>query len=85
MQAACLFITVSMPSSSITLAALLGYLLPPVALNRILTRQVIGEAEYVLMRDEGTTFWSRHEGTLLPLIVMSTVLVIVSFVPFTMY
>lgn len=63
----------------------LGYLLPPVALNRILTRQVIGEAEYTLMRHEGTTFWTRHEGTLLPLIVMTTVLVIVSFVPFTMY
>ena len=59
----------------------LGYLLPPVALNRILTRQVIGEAEYQLMKAEGTTFWERHEGTLLPLGVMAVVLVLVAFVP----
>ena len=63
----------------------LGYLLPPVALNRILTRQVIGEAEYQRMKHEGTTFWTRHEGTLLPLGVMGFVLAVVAFVPLWFY
>ncbi len=63
----------------------LGYLLPPVALNRILTRQVIGEAEYQRMKSEGTTFWTRNEGTLVPLIVMTFVLSVVSFGPLWFY
>ena len=56
----------------------LGYLTPPVALNHLLTRQVVGDAEYT---DEGGTFWARNERILLPLVVMATALVLVAFVP----
>jgi TRAP-type C4-dicarboxylate transport system permease large subunit len=60
----------------------LGYLTPPVALNHLLTRQVIGEDEYVDMVPEGAGFWLRHERILLPMVVLSITLVIVAFVPF---
>lgn len=59
-----------------------GYLLPPVALNRILTRQVIGEREFQLMVADGKGFWGRNESMLLPMAVMFTVMVLVAFVPF---
>ncbi len=62
----------------------LGYLTPPVALNQLLTRQVVlstaafdpNEAELV-----GGTFMRRHEGTIVPVLVMLLTLVIVSFGP----
>jgi len=60
----------------------LGYLTPPVALNHLLTRQVIGEAEYEDMVPEGAGFWLRHERILLPMVVLSIALVLVAFVPF---
>lgn len=56
----------------------LGYLTPPVALNHLLTRQVVGDAEYA---DSGGSFWARNERILLPLVVMATALLIVAFVP----
>ena len=66
----------------VTLVAFeLGYLSPPVALNHLLTRQVVGEREVALARDEGHNFWYRHEKILLPLVVMGTALMIVAFVP----
>lgn len=66
----------------VTLVAFeLGYLSPPVALNHLLTRQVVGEREVALARDEGHNFWYRHEKILLPLVVMATALLIVAFVP----
>lgn len=61
----------------------LGYLLPPVAINQILTRQVIGEDE-VEMADKEVAhmgFYRRYERWILPLVVMSIGLVIVSFGP----
>lgn len=58
-----------------------GYLLPPVALNRILTRQVIGEPEFQLMVADGKGFWGRNESMLLPLAVMFVVMLLVAFVP----
>ncbi len=61
----------------------LGYLTPPVALNHLLTRQVIGEEEAMAIdpEDENAGFWRRHERILLPIVVMATALVIVAFVP----
>jgi TRAP-type C4-dicarboxylate transport system permease large subunit len=59
----------------------LGYLSPPVALNHLLTRQVVGEEEVDKARQEGDTFWRRHEKILLPLVTMGTALLIVAYVP----
>ena len=62
----------------------LGYLSPPVALNQLLTRQVVGDAEIRLARAEvadDPSFWRRHESLLLPITVMATSLVLVAFVP----
>ena len=59
----------------------LGYLTPPVALNHLLTRQVVGAEEARLADAEGDTFWRRHERILLPVCVMATALLIVAFVP----
>lgn len=68
----------------VTLVAFeLGYLSPPVALNHLLTRQVVGEEEIRLSKLEtvGESFWYRHEKILLPLVTMATALVIVAFGP----
>jgi TRAP-type C4-dicarboxylate transport system permease large subunit len=59
----------------------LGYLTPPVALNHLLTRQVVGIEEARLADLEGDTFWRRHERILLPVSVMATALIIVAFLP----
>ena len=68
----------------VTLVAFeLGYLSPPVALNHLLTRQVVGEREFELAKEEsaGENFWYRHERILLPLVTMAVALVIVAFLP----
>ncbi|MDF1763234.1 MAG: TRAP transporter large permease subunit [Oleibacter sp.] len=68
----------------VTLVAFeLGYLSPPVALNHLLTRQVVGEEEVRLSKLDviGESFWYRHEKILLPLVTMATALLIVAFVP----
>jgi hypothetical protein len=68
----------------VTLVAFeLGYLSPPVALNHLLTRQVVGEREFELAAEEAKNgnFYQRHERVLMPLIVMATALVLVAFVP----
>ena len=62
----------------------LGYLSPPVALNQLLTRQVVGEAEYAAARAEVAdepSFWRRHESLLLPMAVMASSLLLVAFAP----
>ncbi|HEX5356118.1 MAG TPA: TRAP transporter large permease subunit [Aquabacterium sp.] len=61
----------------------LGYLLPPVAINQLLTRQVVGEAEIDKSDAEvaGQTFYRRYERWILPCIVMSISLGIVAFGP----
>ncbi len=61
----------------------LGYLTPPVALNHLLARQVIGDA---MPTDEASggndaSFWRRHERYLLPIVVMALTLVLVAFGP----
>lgn len=66
----------------VTLVAFeLGYLSPPVALNHLLTRQVVGEREVALASQEGHNFWYRYEKFLLPLTVMGIALIIVAFLP----
>ena len=62
----------------------LGYLSPPVALNQLLTRQVVGKAEYAAAQAEAAddpSFWRRHESLLLPMAVMASSLLIVAFAP----
>lgn len=62
----------------------LGYLSPPVALNRLLTRQVVGEAEFAAAKADvanDPSFWRRHEDLLLPITVMATSLLLVAFAP----
>lgn len=70
----------------VTLVAFeLGYLSPPVALNHLLTRQVVGEHEVNLAYEEQGTFYQRHERVIMPLIVMSIALLLVAFVPLAIY
>jgi len=61
----------------------LGYLMPPVALNQLLTRQVIGEEEITKADQEvqGQSFFRRYERWILPSAVMSVGLSIVAFGP----
>jgi len=62
----------------------LGYLSPPVALNHLLTRQVVGETE-VLAAERVGSFWHRYERLLLPIAVMGPTLLLVAFVPMLFY
>lgn len=68
----------------VTLVAFeLGYLSPPVALNHLLARQVVGEEE-VLKADAEVadgTFYQRYEKILMPIITMGAALLIVAFGP----
>lgn len=62
----------------------LGYLSPPVALNQLLTRQVVGDAEIQAAKAEvadDPSFWRRHEALLLPITVMASALLLVAFTP----
>ena len=66
----------------ITLVAFeLGYLTPPVALNHLLTRQMVGHEETAKAALEGDNFWYRHEKLLLPLVTMGTTLLLVTIIP----
>ncbi|WP_029655152.1 TRAP transporter large permease subunit [Marinobacter daepoensis] len=70
----------------VTLVAFeLGYLSPPVALNHLLTRQVVGEAEVLAAQQESGTFYQRHERIIMPLIAMGISLILVAFVPLLFY
>lgn len=59
----------------------LGYLTPPVALNHLLTRQVVGDDEVEKARLTTGPFWDRYEKFLLPIAVMLTALITVTFLP----
>lgn len=61
----------------------LGYLSPPVALNQLLLRQVVGEAETDKAGEEvrNAGFYRRFERWILPVLVMGTGLLIVAFGP----
>lgn len=70
----------------VTLVAFeLGYLSPPVALNHLLTRQVVGESEVTAAQQETGTFYQRHERIILPLIAMGISLLLVAFAPLLFY
>lgn len=59
----------------------LGYLTPPVTLNHLLTKQMVGHQEVAKATLEGENFWYRHERILLPLATLATTLLLVSIVP----
>ncbi|RZI82266.1 MAG: TRAP transporter large permease subunit [Rubrivivax sp.] len=61
----------------------LGYLFPPVALNQLITRQVVGEAEIDRADAEVAhlPWYARYERWLLPLSVMSFALCLIAFGP----
>ena len=65
----------------------LGYLSPPVALNHLLTRQVVGEDEFTQagLEVRGLSFWKRYERILLPLLVMGIALIVVAYGPLLFY
>ena len=65
----------------------LGYLSPPVALNHLMTRHVVGEEEFDLEAEAAKTqtFYWRHERLLLPIIVMTISLLLTAFVPLFFY
>src|SRR5690554_396173 len=66
----------------------LGYLSPPVALNQLLTRLVVGTREWDLaLQDQGpnASLLKRFEHMWVPLVVLLTTLVIVGFVPLLFY
>ncbi|MDX1800106.1 MAG: TRAP transporter large permease subunit [Marinobacter sp.] len=70
----------------VTLVAFeLGYLSPPVALNHLLSRQVVGEAEIAAAELPSGTFYQRHERIIMPLITMAIALLLVAFVPLLFY
>ncbi len=59
----------------------LGYLTPPVALNHLLTRQVVGCNEVDKSAYEGENFWYRNERILLPVVAMGTTWILVAIIP----
>ncbi|MDI1300665.1 MAG: TRAP transporter large permease subunit [bacterium] len=61
----------------------LGYLMPPVALNQLLLRQVVGEKEIDIATEEvrHLGFYRRYERWILPIIVLSVSLIIVAYGP----
>ena len=65
----------------------LGYLSPPVALNQLLTRQVVGEKEMDEADSEvrHLSFYYKYERWVLPVIVMAPVLLIVAYLPLFFY
>ncbi|MCB1659958.1 MAG: TRAP transporter large permease subunit, partial [Pseudomonadales bacterium] len=65
----------------------LGYLSPPVALNQLLTRQVVGEKEMDEADGEvrHLSFYWRYERWILPLLVMVPSLIMVVYVPLLFY
>ncbi|MDM1758284.1 MULTISPECIES: TRAP transporter large permease subunit [Acinetobacter] len=63
-----------------------GYVTPPVALNHLLTRLSVGDEEVAAAdaeaKEKYTSFYYRYERWLLPMIVLFSALVIVTFVPY---
>lgn len=63
----------------------LGYLTPPVALNHLLTRQVVGVREALVPEPEAPNLYRRFQRLILPLMVMGTTLLLVALVPLLFY
>jgi TRAP-type C4-dicarboxylate transport system permease large subunit len=71
----------------VLLAFELGYLLPPVALNQLLARQVVGHDRIDRADAEvaSLSFYRRHERWILPCGVMAVSLLLVGFVPLVVH
>ncbi|MEQ1508111.1 MAG: TRAP transporter large permease subunit, partial [Myxococcota bacterium] len=63
----------------------LAYLVPPVALNQLLARQVVGKESHVEDIPVEGGFLRRNEHVLMPIAVMATALLLVAFVPLFFY
>lgn len=63
----------------------LGYLTPPVAINHLLTRQVVGAAARIEELDDDVGTLERYEHVWIPMAVMGTALLLVAFVPLWFY
>ena len=63
----------------------LGYLTPPVALNHLLTRQVVGVKEALVPEPDAPNLYRRFQRLILPLMVMGTTLLLVGLVPLLFY
>ncbi len=63
----------------------LGYLTPPVSLNHLLARQVIGPASEVQRVDPKAEWFERYEHLIVPMAIMGTALVLVAYVPLFFY
>jgi len=63
----------------------LGYLTPPVSLNHLLARQVIGPESHVENDPISGGFYNNYEHIIVPMGVMGTALVLVAFVPLSFY
>lgn len=65
-----------------------GYVTPPVALNHLLTRLSVGDEEVAAADAEAkakyTSFYYRYERWLLPIIVLFSSLVIVTYIPYAL-
>lgn len=63
-----------------------GYVAPPVALNHLLTRLSVGDEEVAAAdaeaKEKYTSFYYRYERWILPIVVLFTSLVLVTFVPY---
>jgi TRAP-type C4-dicarboxylate transport system permease large subunit len=59
----------------------LGYLTPPIALNHLLARQVIGYDEVASAKLTEGSFWRRYEKFLLPICVILPSLLLVAYLP----
>ncbi len=59
----------------------LGYLSPPVALNHLLCRQIMGSAALKQDLNADEAFWYRHERLLLPIVTLAITLIIVAVIP----
>ena len=63
----------------------LGYLTPPVSLNHLLARQVIGPASEVEVVDPKETWFEQYEHLVVPMAIMGSALLIVAYGPLFFY
>ena len=65
-----------------------GYVAPPVALNHLLTRLSVGDEEVAAAdaeaKEKYTSFYYRYERWILPIVVLFSSLMLVTFVPYLM-
>lgn len=59
----------------------LGYLMPPIGLNHLLARQVIGADEVAKAKITVGSFWRRYEKWLMPICVLLPSLLLVTYLP----